>query len=197
MDKEITTILAQWGQGDRTALDRLVPLVYPQLRTIAASYLRRENRGHTLQATGLVHEIFLKLIGRRKPLFENRAHFFALSAKLMRMALIDHARGVRAARRGGGEAAVPLHEEMPWVDAAGPDVLDLDLALDELERLDAEQARMIELRFILGCSIDETAEALGVSKSTVDRKVRLARGWLYQRLNRNDVPDPHSSPYSP
>ncbi len=197
MDKEITTILAQWGQGDRTALDRLVPLVYPQLRTIAASYLRRENRGHTLQATGLVHEIFLKLIGRRKPLFENRAHFFALSAKLMRMALIDHARGVRAARRGGGEVAVPLHEEMPWVDAAGPDVLDLDLALDELERLDAEQARMIELRFILGCSIDETAEVLGVSKSSVDRKVRLARGWLYQRLNRADVPDPNSSPYSP
>src|SRR5258708_12714423 len=112
MDKEITTILAQWGQGDRTALDRLVPLVYPQLRTIAASYLRRENRGHTLQATGLVHEIFLKLIGRRKPLFENRAHFFALSAKLMRMALIDHAPGLPPPRPRGAQPPVPLHKPM-------------------------------------------------------------------------------------
>jgi len=197
MDNEITAILGQWGQGDATALDRLTPLVYPQLRLIAASYLRRENRGHTLQATGLVHEIFLKLIGRRKPLFENRAHFFALAAKLMRMALIDHARGVCADKRGGGRVAVPLHEEMPWVDAAGPGVLDLDLALDELAALDAEQSSMIELRFILGCSVEETAEALGVSKSAVDRKVRLARGWLYQRLNRSDVPDPNFSPSSP
>src|SRR5450755_1823279 len=117
MNNEITTILGQWGQGDPTALDRLAPLVYPQLRIIAAAYLRRENRGHTLQATGLVHEIFLKLIGRRRPSFENRAHFFALAAKLMRLALIDHARGVCADRRGGGQVAVPLHEEMPWVDA--------------------------------------------------------------------------------
>src|SRR5258708_23990255 len=107
MNKEITTILSEWGQGDITALDRLAPLVYPQLRLIAASYLRRENRGHTLQATGLVHEIFVKLIGRRKPLFENRAHFFALAAKLMRMALIDHARGVRAERRCGRPGAAP------------------------------------------------------------------------------------------
>jgi RNA polymerase sigma factor (TIGR02999 family) len=197
LNNEITTLLTEWSQGDVTALDRLAPLVYPQLRLIAASYLRREDRGHTLQATGLVHEIFLKLIGRRKPQFENRTHFYALAAKLMRMALIDHARGVRAARRGGGEAVVPLHDDMPWVDAAGPDVLDLDIALDELEALDPEQARMIELRFILGCSVDETAEALGISRSSVDRKVRLARAWLFRRLGRGDVPDEDFTPSSP
>jgi RNA polymerase sigma factor (TIGR02999 family) len=196
LDNEITTLLTEWSQGDVTALDRLAPLVYPQLRLIASSYLRHESRGHTLHATGLVHEIFLKLIGRRKPQFENRAHFYALAAKLMRMALIDHARGVRAGRRGGGEARVPLHDDMPWVDA-GPDVLDLDLALNELEALDAEQARMIELRFILGCSVEETAHALGTSKSSVDRKVRLARAWLFRRLGRDDAASGNSTPSSP
>jgi RNA polymerase sigma factor (TIGR02999 family) len=194
MSNEITTILEQWGQGDRTAIERLTPLVYPQLRVIAAGYLRRENRGHTLQATGLVNELFIKLLGRREARFENRAHFFALAAKLMRMALIDHARGAHAEKRGGEVAPIPLHDEIPWVDAGGPEMLDLDIALSELETLDEEQARMIELRFILGCSVEETAEALGVSKSHVDRKVRLARAWLFQRMGRVGVPGGDFSP---
>jgi RNA polymerase sigma factor (TIGR02999 family) len=182
MNEPITVLLDEWGRGDRTALDRLLPLVYPQLRAIAGSCLRRENPGHTLQATGLVHELFLKLIGRREPNFENRAHFYALAAKLMRLALIDHARSVAAERRGGKGVRVPLHDDLPWMDAAGEGMLDLDAALDELERLDAEQARMIELRYIVGCSVEETAEALGQSKSSVDRKVRMARAWLFERL---------------
>lgn len=186
MNEEITVILDQWGQGDRTALDRLLPLVYPQLRTIAAACLRRENPGHTLQATGLVHELFLKLLGRREPNFAGRAHFYALSAKLMRLALIDHARATAAERRGGGSVRVPLHVDMPWVDAAGEQMIDLDAALEELEKLDAEQARMVEMRYIVGCSVEETAEALGVSKSSVDRKVRMGRAWLYQRLGGVD-----------
>lgn len=187
MSDQITVILDEWGRGDRTALDRLLPLVYPELRTIAAACLRRENPGHTLQATGLVHELFLKLLKRRDANFEGRAHFYALAAKLMRLALIDHARSAAATRHGGGLARVPLHEEMPWMDAAGPGVIDLDRALGELEVLDAEQARMVEMRFLMGCTVEETAEILGVSRSSVDRKVRMARAWLFARLGYGDA----------
>ncbi len=194
MSLDITAILEQWGQGDRTALDRLAPLVYPQLRQIAASCLRRESPGHTLQATGLVNELFLKFLTRREARFESRAHFYALSAKLMRMALIDHARGAAAEKRGGDQEAVPLHDEIPWVAATAPELIDFDRALDDLEALDPQQARMIELRFLLGCSVEETAELLGVSKSSVDRKVRLARGWLYQRLGHTDALPPETAP---
>ena len=194
MAGDITLLLKQWNDGDRTALERLTPLVYPHLRAIAAAFLRRENRGHTLQATGLVHELFLRLLGRREARFENRAHFFSLSAKLMRFALIDHARRLGRDKRGGGGDAVPLHQEMPWVDACGPEVLDLDRALTELEALDAEQARMVELRYILGCNVEETAELLQVSKSTVDRKVRMGRAWLFARLHPNDVSYSAASP---
>lgn len=182
-DSDITLLLDQWGRGDRSALDRLAPLVYPQLHSIAASYLRRERKGQSLQATGLVNELFLKYLTRREARFESRAHFYALSAKLMRLALIDHARSAAAGKRGNGTQPIPLHEEMPWVDAAGPAMLDLDRAISELETLDPEQARMIELRFLLGCSVEETAELLSVSCSSVDRKVRLARAWLFSRLH--------------
>jgi len=194
MNAAITTILEDWGRGDSTALDRLAPLVYPQLRLIAASCLRRERPGHTLQATGLVNELFLKLLGRREAQINNRVHFYALSAKLMRMALIDHARTAGAQKRGGDAVRVSLHEEIPWVDAAGPGMLDLDRALETLENLDAEQARMVELRFILGCGAEETAGLLGVSKATVDRKVRLARAWLFARLCVSDTAETKTSP---
>ncbi|MCU0226707.1 MAG: sigma-70 family RNA polymerase sigma factor [Bryobacterales bacterium] len=182
MDAGITVLLERWGQGDRSALDQLAPLVYPHLRELAAAYLRRERPGHTLQATGLVNEIFLKLIARREVRFSSRGHFFALSAKLMRMALIDHARNAKAKKRGADAVAIPLHDELPWVNAASDDVLDLDRALDELQQMDADQARMFELRFLMGCTAEETAELMGVSVATIDRKVRVARAWLYQRL---------------
>lgn len=189
MAVDITSILDDWGRGDRTALERLAPLVYPQLRELASAFLRRERSGHTLQATALVNELFLKLLARREARFENRRHFFALAAQLMRMALIDHARSVRADKRGGRLQRVPLHEEVPWVDAS-LDILDLTRALDELETLDGEQARMFEMRFLLGCSAEETAEVLGTSKRTVDRRVRLARAWLYDRLRPADAGSP-------
>jgi RNA polymerase sigma factor (TIGR02999 family) len=178
---DITALLDQWGRGDQSAFERLAPLVYPRLRELASSFLRRERPGHTLQATALVNELFLKLLARREARFENRAHFFALAAKLMRLALIDHARIARAEKRWGDHERVPLHEELPWVDA-NRHLLDLDRALDELEDLDAEQARMFEMRFLLGCSAEETAEVFGTSKRSVDRRVRLARAWLFERL---------------
>jgi RNA polymerase sigma factor (TIGR02999 family) len=198
MEHEITQLLDQWGRGDASALSRLAPLVYPQLREIAAGYLRRERGGHTLQATALVSELFLKLMARREANFENRRHFYVLTAKLMRMALIDHSRAAKAEKRGGAPDFVPLHEDLAWVDAAGPMMLDLDRALDELAALDEAQAEMFEMRFLVGCTAEETAELLGVSRSSVDRKVRLARAWLYQRLapleTKGDAKEADASP---
>ena len=189
MDNDITTLLDDWGRGDRTALDRLAPLVYPQLRDLAAAHLRRERPGHTLQATSLVNELFLKLMARREAKFENRRHFYALAGKLMRLALIDHARTAKAHKRGSGAETVPLHDELSWVNAAGPEIIDLDRVLTALEQLDAEQAQMFEMRFLLGCTVEETAELLGTSKSNVDRKVRMARAWLFKKMSDASAPD--------
>ncbi len=183
MEQGITVFLDDWGRGDHSALDRLAPLVYPQLRALARSFLRRERPGHTLGATGLVNELFLKLITRKNAHFENRRHFYALSARLMRLALIDYARNHHAEKRGGDVVTIPLHDEIQWVDAGGPQMLDLDRALGELEKLDAEQAQMFEVRFLLGCTSEETAELFGISKSSVERKIRVARAWLFQRLS--------------
>lgn len=190
MDAEITRLLDAWGGGDRSALERLAPAVYPKLRELAGSFLRRERGGHTLQATALVNELFLKLMARREAHFDSRQHFYSLAAKLMRLALIDHARAAKAGKRGGGSDRVPLHEDVPWVDAGGPMMLDLDRAMTELEALDPEQARMFEARFLLGCTVEETAELMATSKSTVDRQVRMARAFLYSRLHRDADPPP-------
>ena len=190
MAHDITILLEEWGRGDKSALDRLAPLVYPQLREIAGAYLRRERGGHTLQATALVSELFLKLMTRREPHFESRHHFYSLTAKLMRMALIDHARVATAGKRGGAVFPVPLHDEIPWVDASGEQMVDLDRALDELAELDAEQAQMFEMRFLIGHTVDEVAEILGTSKSSVDRKVRLGRAWLFKRLHDAEEREP-------
>jgi RNA polymerase sigma factor (TIGR02999 family) len=193
--QDITVLLDRWGQGDRTALDELAPLVYPQLHRIAAAYLQRERPGHTLQATALVGELFLKLMARRTARFESRRHFYSLAAQLMRLALVDHARVASAGKRGGAAQPIPLSEDLPWVDLSGVDMIDLDRALSDLEALDPEQARMFELRFQLGCTVEETAELLGTSTSSVDRRVRLARAWLYRRL-RPDALGAETSPPS-
>jgi RNA polymerase sigma factor (TIGR02999 family) len=186
VEHDITLVLEDWAKGDKSALDRLAPLVYPQLRQLAQSFLRRERVGHTLGATGLVNELFLKLMARKSAQFENRRHFYALAAKLMRLALIDYARCHGAEKRGGDAVAVPLHEELPWVNASSAQMLDLDRALEELGELDSEQAEMFEVRFLLGCTSEETAELFGVSKSSVERRVRMARGWLFQRLTEGE-----------
>lgn len=188
MHGEITVALEQWAAGDRAAIHRIAPAVYPALRGIAGGMLRRERPNHTLQATALVNELFLKLIGAGRPRFESRRHFYNACARLMRMALVDHARGVNREKRGGGQATVPLHEEMAWLDAASPEVIDLDRLLDELAERDPEQVSMFEARYILGCTAEETAELHNTSKASVDRKIRVARAWLFQRLRPEQVP---------
>lgn len=186
MSDEITQVLEQWGAGDESALDRLAPSVYPQLRDLAARLLNRERADHTWQATALVNELFLKLIAQRSPRFENRRHFYNACAKLMRLALIDHARGAGREKRGGSQVRVPLHEEMAWFDASGPEVVDLDRLLQELSKRDPDQVSMFETRYLLGCTAEETAALFRTSKATVDRKIRLARAWLFQQLHGAD-----------
>jgi RNA polymerase sigma factor (TIGR02999 family) len=183
VQREITGLLRRWKQGDREALASLASLAYDDLHTIAVAYLRRENAGHTLQATGLVNELYLRLAQVKGVAFTNRRHFYAFAARLMRMILIDHARHAHARKRPGSAGRVPLHEEMAWVDASSEEMLALDAALDQLEVLEERKVRAIELRFFLGCTNEETAELLEVSRATVDRDLEFAKTWLYRRLS--------------
>ena len=182
---DVTELLLSWGQGDTAALDRLVPLLYDDLRRVARGHLRRERPGHSLQATALVHEVFLRLVDVDRMTVKSRTHFFALSARLMRQILVDHARRQRASKRGGGATVIGLSEA---AGAAAPtstsmvDVLALDEALEALSSFDAQQCRVVELRFFAGLNIPEAADALGVSTATVEREWAMAKAWLHQRL---------------
>ncbi|MBZ5601288.1 MAG: sigma-70 family RNA polymerase sigma factor [Acidobacteriia bacterium] len=180
---EITALLHRWNEGDRAALARLASAAYPDLRAIAASYVRRESPGHTLQATGLVNELYLRLAQLNDVKLSNRRHFFAFAAQLMRMILIDYARQSRAQKRPSSAARVPLHEEMAWIDASGSEMLALDEALEHLESVDERKVRVLELRFFLGCTTSETAELIGVSPATIDRDMEFAKAWLFRRLS--------------
>ena len=183
---DLTAILDSWSNGDATALERITPLVYPQLREIAAACLRSNFGAPTLQATSLVSELFLKLLGTRPAKFESRRHFYAIAGRLMRHALVDHYRENAARKRGGAKLQrIPFREDLAWIDANSPELLDLDRALDELSHLDSVQAELIGLRFILGCTSEEAASLTGLSKATVDRKVRLGRAWLFRRLGKD------------
>jgi RNA polymerase sigma factor (TIGR02999 family) len=168
-----------------------VPLVYADLKRIAYSYLRKEKPGHTLQATGLVHELYLRLCNQREANWEGRAHFFTFAAKIMRMILTDHARRSQRAKRGGKNEQVPLTDQLPWVDLTGPEYLDLDLALEELDRIDGRKVQMVELCYLLGCTTQESAEILRISVPTAERDLKFARGWLYRRL-RTDGAGKHA-----
>jgi len=189
--QNVTELLLSWGQGDTAALDRLVPLLYDDLRRVARGHLRRERPGHSLQATALVHEVFLRLVDVDRMTLKSRAHFFALSARLMRQILVDHARRQRASKRGGSATVISLNEAS---GAAAPtstssvDVLALDEALDALSSLDARQCRVVELRFFAGLNIPEAADALGVSTATVEREWAMAKAWLHQRLSTPPEP---------
>ena len=182
---DVTELLLSWGQGDTAALDRLVPLLYDDLRRVARRHLRRERPGHSLQPTALVHEVFLRLVDVDRMTVKSRTHFFALSARLMRQILVDHARRRRAGKRGGSATVISLNEA---AGAAAPtstssvDVLALDEALDALSSFDAQQCRVVELRFFAGLNIPEAADALGVSTATVEREWAMAKAWLHQRL---------------
>ena len=179
---DITILLDRWTQGDAQAVEALTPLVYSHLRKVATSYLRRERPEHTLEATGLVNELFLLLLEEKKARFDDRAHFFCFSARAMRRILVNHARNRQAAKRGSGEARVELSPELAWVDPEGEEMLDLDRALDELEAVEPRKAKVVELRIFLGCTAEEAAELVGVSKPTLDRDLRFALAWLYERL---------------
>jgi RNA polymerase sigma factor (TIGR02999 family) len=181
-DGEITELLHEWRAGKPAALDQLFEAVYPRLRDIAGALFRNEGPAHLLQPTSVVNELFLKLVRQRSLRFEDREHFYSLSARLMRRVLMDHAREHRRQKRDGG-VRVPLEENLAWVEAADADVLDLEDALVELDGMDPAKCRIVELRFFLGFTADETAELLSTSKASVDRELKFVRGWLYDRLH--------------
>ncbi|HET9528145.1 MAG TPA: sigma-70 family RNA polymerase sigma factor [Pyrinomonadaceae bacterium] len=181
----ITQLLIDWGEGDQAALDRLMPLVYSELRRLATNYLRRERAGHTLQPTALVNEAYLKLVGQRNAKWQNRAHFFAISAQLMRRILVDHARRHQAEKRGGSaQQRLSITSAEEFATQPAVDLLALNEALEELSKMDPQQGRIVELKFFGGLSIDETAEVLGISHSTVEREWKSARAWLRRELEQ-------------
>lgn len=184
---DLTGLLHRWQAGDSAVEERLLPLVYGELRRIAGRELRRERSDHTLQPTALVHELFLRLTRQTQTSWEGRVHFLAVSAGIMRRILVDHARRRRRVKRGGTLCRVPL-EDAPAQDAGRDvDVIALDDALRELAALDADQGRLVELRFFAGLSTEETAVALGVSSRTVKRDWRSAKAWLLRRLGEGDA----------
>jgi RNA polymerase sigma factor (TIGR02999 family) len=184
---DVTGLLDDWSRGDRGALDRLLPLVYAELRRIAARQLRHERDGHTLQPTALVHEAYLRLVEQRTVGWQSRAHFFGVAAQVMRRILVDHARRQAARKRGDGVQRVPLDEIAETTAAREISVLALDHALEQLERLDAGLAQIVELRAFAGLTIDEAAHVLKVSPSTAKRDWRTARAWLTRELASGDA----------
>jgi RNA polymerase sigma factor (TIGR02999 family) len=181
-DRQITELLIGWREGDRAAFDRLVPLVHAELRNIARNRLRGERADHTLQPTALVNEAYLRLAGLTHLKWQNRAQFFAVAARLMRMVLVDAARDGQAAKRGGGSIRVTFNEALIPGAGADPDIIALDDAMHALARKDQRKARVVELRFFGGLSVEETAEVLGLSEDTVTRDWKFARAWLRRQL---------------
>jgi RNA polymerase sigma factor (TIGR02999 family) len=181
--REVTALLIEWRQGDTVALERLIPLVYAELRKMARAHLRREQAGQSLQATALVHEVYLRLVNVNRMTIENRAHFMAMAARLMRQILVDHARRKQAGKRGGAATQVSLDAVSPRTDPPTVDILALNEALDELAAFDTQQCRLVEMKFFAGLTIEEAAQALGISTATVEREWVIAKAWLYQRLS--------------
>ena len=179
---EVTRLLTAWGEGDASARDQLIPLIYGDLRRQAAAHLRRERREHTLRPTDLVHETYLRLRAQNAA-WDNRHQLFVVAAQLMRRILVDHARRRAAAKRGGG-LQVTLGEEAEQQAAAAADLLDVDVALQELAVLDERQAQLVELRFFGGSTLEEAADALGVSRATAARDWATAKSWLFRRLKQ-------------
>jgi RNA polymerase sigma factor (TIGR02999 family) len=187
-DDEITGLLTDWSRGDRGALDRLVPIIHAELRRLATRFLSRERSEHTLQATALVNEAYIKLVGQRSARWENRSHFFAVAAQVMRRILVDHARARHAARRGAGAYKVSIDDVAVLSPVPDESLIDLDEALTKLAQFDPDQSRLVELRFFAGLTVEETAEVVGVSPRTVKREWRLARAWLARELGEAEAP---------
>jgi RNA polymerase sigma factor (TIGR02999 family) len=181
----VTELLVDWKNGSQAALDELLPLVYDEMRRLAASYLGRERSDHTLQPTALVHEAYIRLVGQREIDWQNRAQFFGLAAEMMRRILVNHARDRNTAKRGGGHK-VSLDEAVSFFAQQDVELVALDEALTRLAVIDKEQSRIVELRFFGGLSIEEAAEVLSISPSTVKREWMLAKAWLHREISRGD-----------
>ncbi len=181
-DHEATALLSQWRKGDDKALDELMPLVHAELHRLASGYMRHENKNHTLQATALIHEAYIRLIDQRNVEWKNSVHFIALAANTMRRILVDHARGRGSAKRGGGIRDIPLENVHEVATEQNPDLVALDDALQELTGLDPDLARIVELRYFGGLNSDEIAEAMEISSPTVTRRMKMARAWLHRYL---------------
>ncbi len=179
---EITQLLEEWSSGNQTALDRLYPLVYDELRRLARQYMRREKQGHTLQTTALINEAYVRLVDQKDVHWANRSHFFAISAQIMRRILIDHARRNLYAKRGGGAQRVSLDDNATFADSASELIL-LDEALRSLAELDPRRSQVVELRYFGGLNNVEIAGVLQISENTVTRDWNMARAWLYQQLS--------------
>ena len=181
--KSITQLLVAWSEGDRAALDELVPLVHAELRRIARNYMRGERRGHTLQTTALINEAYVRLVDQKHVQWQNRAHFLAIASQLMRRILVDYARRRQYQKRGGGIVQVTLSDAAEVTDKRSPDLVALDEALVSLAEIDPRRSRVVELRFFGGLSIEETAEVLKVSTTTVERDWTIAKAWLHKEVN--------------
>ena len=179
----VTQLLLDWNSGDREALDKLIPIVYAELRLRAGRYLRRERPGHTLQTTALIHEAYLRLVEQKQVRWQNRAHFFAISAQLMRRILVDHARGRDAAKRGGADLRVTLDDALAPATTRDVNIMSLDEALTRLAKIDPRQSQVVELRYFSGLSIEETAEVLDVSPATVKLDWSMAKAWLRREMS--------------
>ena len=182
---EITQLLAEWSDGNQSALDELYPLVYDELHRLARRYMSRERKGHTLQATALINEAYVRLVDQKNVLWANRSHFFAISAQIMRRILIDHARRHAYAKRGGGAQQVSLDEAVAVTRDIGSELLRLDEALKTLADMDPRRSQVVELRYFGGLNNEEIAGVLHVSENTVTRDWNMARAWLYQQLSES------------
>ncbi|MBC7927352.1 MAG: sigma-70 family RNA polymerase sigma factor [Bryobacteraceae bacterium] len=182
--QQVTKLLMDWSNGDQSALEQLTPLVYGELRRLAGRYLRKERPDHTLQSTALVHEAFIRMVDQRSVRWQNRAHFFGVAAQMIRRILVDHARSRYASKRGSGAPRLSLDEAIALPDRKDMDLVALDDALNSLAKVDPQQARIVELRFFTGLTVEETAEVLGISPATVKRDWVTAKAWLYRDISR-------------
>ena len=182
--ENLTRLLIEWSNGDSQALEKLAPIVYDDLRRLARRHLQSESPNHTLQGTALVHEAYLRLIDQRHVRWQNRAHFFGISAQLIRRILVDHARARKAEKRGGDGEKVQLEESIAAAEDQNVDLVFLDECLKKLANIDPQQTRVVELRYFTGLTVDETAEIMGISPRTVKREWRLAKAWLHREIGK-------------
>ena len=185
--QEVTQLLGEWSNGDDRALEKLFPLVNPELHRLAHHYMSRERAGHTLQTTAVLNEAYLRLVDDTKPVWQGRTHFIAAAAQLMRRIMVDHARERRSLKRGGGALKVTLDEAAFVTEARSQELLNLDEALEKLAIQDARKTRIVELRYFGGLTVQETAEFLKLSQRTVEREWTMAKAWLYRELSEEEI----------